>query len=128
MLQACKDRKKLSLVLPLHRKSDRHRIGQLAVTTWYPADIFHFRTNAVTSNKHDFNFLFWPQSREFNSHNYVMEESITGDFALVKAWKADKAGNLTFRKTARNFNPPMCKVCMFVDYANMPLIHLPVYV
>jgi len=39
-----------------------------------------------------------------------MENAITGDFALVKAWKADKAGNLTFRKTARNFNPPMCKV------------------
>lgn len=38
-----------------------------------------------------------------------MEESITGDFALVKAWKADKAGNLLFRKTARNFNEPMCK-------------------
>ena len=38
-----------------------------------------------------------------------MEEAITGDFALVKAWKADKAGNLIFRKTAMNFNPPMCK-------------------
>ena len=34
-----------------------------------------------------------------------MEESITGDFAFVKCWKADKAGNLVFRKTARNFNP-----------------------
>ncbi len=44
-----------------------------------------------------------------------MEESITGDYALVKAWKADKAGNLIFRKTAMNFNPPMCraaKVCI----------------
>lgn len=38
-----------------------------------------------------------------------MEEAITGDFALIKAWKADRAGNLIFRKTARNFNPPMCK-------------------
>lgn len=38
-----------------------------------------------------------------------MEEAITGDFALVKAWKADKAGNLVFRKSARNFNPTMCK-------------------
>jgi len=36
---------------------------------------------------------------------YVMEESLTADLALVKAWKADKAGNLLFRKTARNFNP-----------------------
>ena len=38
-----------------------------------------------------------------------MEKAITGDFALVKAWKADKAGNLIFRKTARNFNPPMAR-------------------
>ncbi|XP_050400860.2 succinyl-CoA:3-ketoacid coenzyme A transferase 1, mitochondrial [Patella vulgata] len=49
------------------------------------------------------------ESRDFNGRNYIMEESITGDYALVKAWKADKSGNLTFRKTARNFNPPMCK-------------------
>ena len=38
-----------------------------------------------------------------------MEEAITGDYSLVKAWKADKAGNLIFRKTANNFNQPMCK-------------------
>jgi len=38
-----------------------------------------------------------------------MEEAITGDYALVKAWKADKAGNLLFRMTTRNFNEPMCK-------------------
>jgi len=49
------------------------------------------------------------ESREFNGRNFVMEEAITGDFALVKAWKADKAGNLIFRKTANNFNLPMCK-------------------
>ncbi|XP_052273538.1 succinyl-CoA:3-ketoacid coenzyme A transferase 1, mitochondrial-like isoform X1 [Dreissena polymorpha] len=49
------------------------------------------------------------ESREFNGRNYIMEEAITGDFALVKAWKADRSGNLVFRKTARNFNSPMCK-------------------
>ncbi|PKH01937.1 succinyl-CoA--3-ketoacid-CoA transferase [Psychromonas sp. MB-3u-54] len=43
--------------------------------------------------------------RQFNGRNYILEESITGDFAIVKAWKADKFGNLVFRKTARNFNP-----------------------
>jgi 3-oxoacid CoA-transferase subunit A len=43
--------------------------------------------------------------REFNGRPYVMERAITGDFALVKAWKGDKFGNLVFRKTARNFNP-----------------------
>uniref|UniRef100_A0A8C7TAL4 Succinyl-CoA:3-ketoacid-coenzyme A transferase n=1 Tax=Oncorhynchus mykiss TaxID=8022 RepID=A0A8C7TAL4_ONCMY len=47
--------------------------------------------------------------REFNGRHYIMEKAITGDFALVKAWKADKAGNVIFRKTARNFNQPMCK-------------------
>jgi len=47
--------------------------------------------------------------RTFNEKDYVMEEAITGDFALVKAWKADKAGNLVFRKSAQNFNPTMCK-------------------
>ena len=49
------------------------------------------------------------EHREFNGRNFIMEEAITGDFALVKAWKADKEGNLIFRKTAMNFNPPMCK-------------------
>ncbi|ESO88360.1 hypothetical protein LOTGIDRAFT_126331, partial [Lottia gigantea] len=49
------------------------------------------------------------EAREFDGRSYIMEEAITGDFALVKAWKADRSGNLTFRKTARNFNPPMCK-------------------
>jgi 3-oxoacid CoA-transferase subunit A len=43
--------------------------------------------------------------RTFNDRQYVMEMGITGDFALVKAWKADPFGNLIFRKTARNFNP-----------------------
>lgn len=37
------------------------------------------------------------QAREFNGRNYIMEEAITGDYALIKAQKADKAGNLTFR-------------------------------
>ncbi|XP_074111163.1 succinyl-CoA:3-ketoacid CoA transferase [Cotesia typhae] len=47
--------------------------------------------------------------QEFNGRSYVMETAITGDFALIKAWKADKAGNLIFKKSARNFNPVMCK-------------------
>jgi len=45
------------------------------------------------------------EERQFNDRNYILEESITGDFAIVKAWKADHYGNLVFRKTARNFNP-----------------------
>ncbi|QQN38049.1 MULTISPECIES: CoA transferase subunit A [unclassified Acinetobacter] len=42
---------------------------------------------------------------EFNGKSYILEESLTADVALVKAYKADKAGNLIFRKTAQNFNP-----------------------
>ncbi len=43
--------------------------------------------------------------REFNGVQYVMEHSLTADISLVKAYMADKAGNLVYRKTARNFNP-----------------------
>jgi acyl CoA:acetate/3-ketoacid CoA transferase alpha subunit len=60
----------------------------------------------------------------FNGQSYVLEESITGDFALIKGWKADKAGNIMFRKTANNFNEPMAKaanitiaeVCSFASF------------
>jgi 3-oxoacid CoA-transferase len=38
-----------------------------------------------------------------------MEEAITGDFSLIKAWKADRAGNLVFRMSARNYNVPIAK-------------------
>ncbi|HMN69539.1 MAG TPA: CoA transferase subunit A [Bdellovibrionales bacterium] len=43
--------------------------------------------------------------REIDGRKYVLERSIVGDFAFVKAWKGDKFGNLMFRKTSRNFNP-----------------------
>jgi 3-oxoacid CoA-transferase subunit A len=45
------------------------------------------------------------EERNFNGRDYILEEAIVGDFAIVKAWKADRYGNLIFRKTARNFNP-----------------------
>lgn len=47
------------------------------------------------------------ESREFNGKMYLMEESYQADFAIVKAWKGDEAGNLIFKGTARNFNPCM---------------------
>lgn len=47
------------------------------------------------------------ETREFDGKLYVMERAITADFALVKAWKGDRLGNLVYRKTARNFNPMM---------------------
>ena len=45
------------------------------------------------------------ETKEFNGKTYLLEEGIVGDFALVKAWKADTLGNLVYRKTSRNFNP-----------------------
>ena len=43
----------------------------------------------------------------FNNKSYILEEALTADFALIKAWKADTHGNLIYRKTAMNFNPMM---------------------
>jgi 3-oxoacid CoA-transferase subunit A len=45
------------------------------------------------------------ETKVFDGREYVLERGITGDFALVAAWKADRLGNLVYRKTARNFNP-----------------------
>ncbi len=45
------------------------------------------------------------ESREFKGRQYILEESITGDFAIVKGWKADRYGNVVYRHTAQNFNP-----------------------
>ena len=53
--------------------------------------------------------------KTFDGEDYILERAIVADLAIVKAWKADDTGNLVFRKTARNFNPPaaMCgKVCI----------------
>jgi len=47
------------------------------------------------------------EMREFDGRRYLLERGLTADFALVKAWKGDRTGNLVYRKTARNFNPMM---------------------
>lgn len=55
------------------------------------------------------------ETRNFDGREYVLEQAIKGDFAFVKAWKADKLGNLVYRKTSRNFNPVMAtagKICI----------------
>ncbi len=46
-------------------------------------------------------------TREFNGEHYVLETGLVADLSIIKAWKADKEGNLVYRKTARNFNPMM---------------------
>lgn len=71
----------------------------------------------------------------FDGQSYILERGIVADLSIVKAWKADETGNLVFRKTARNFNPPaaMCgKVCVAEVEEIVPLgsldpdmIHLP---
>jgi 3-oxoacid CoA-transferase subunit A len=53
--------------------------------------------------------------KEFDGATYVLERGLVADLSIIKAWKADDTGNLIFRKTARNFNPPaaMCgKICV----------------
>lgn len=53
--------------------------------------------------------------REFNGRHYILEEAITGDFAIVKGWKADTYGNVMYRHTAMNFNPMVAtagKICV----------------
>lgn len=62
-----------------------------------------------------------------------MEKAITADYAFVKAWKADRFGNLLFRMTARNFNSPMCKAAKItiaeveeiVDEIEPDRVHVP---
>ncbi|WP_406721279.1 CoA transferase subunit A [Thioclava litoralis] len=73
--------------------------------------------------------------KQFKGEDYILEEGIFADLAIVKAWKADETGNAIFRKTARNFNPPaaMCgKVCVMEVEEIVPVgsldpdhIHLP---
>ena len=79
------------------------------------------------------------ETKVFNDQEYVLEQGIFADLALVKAWKADETGNVVFRKTARNFNVPAAtcgKVCVVEVEEIVPVgsldpdgIHLPgVYV
>ncbi len=75
------------------------------------------------------------EHKDFNGQTYILETGIVADLSIVKAWKADPSGNLVFRKTARNFNPPAAtcgKVCVAEVEEIVPLgaldpdtIHLP---
>lgn len=53
------------------------------------------------------------ECREFNGRSYLLEHALTADFALIKAWRGDRTGNLVYRKTARNFNPMMAAAARF---------------
>jgi 3-oxoacid CoA-transferase A subunit len=75
------------------------------------------------------------ETKEFNGETYVLERGIVADLSIVKGWKADTAGNLVFRKTARNFNQPMATASKFtvaeveeivpVGSLNPDCIHVP---
>lgn len=75
------------------------------------------------------------ETREFDGEVYIMEHALVPDVSLVKAWRADKSGNLQFRYTARNFNPAVAmagKICVveveeIVDTGSMhpDSVHLP---
>jgi 3-oxoacid CoA-transferase subunit A len=55
------------------------------------------------------------EHKEFDGETYILERGIRADLSIIKGWKADEAGNLVFRKTARNFNQPMAtsgKICV----------------
>ena len=75
------------------------------------------------------------EHKDFDGKTYILERGIVADLAIVKAWKADPSGNLVFRKTARNFNPPAAtsgKICVAEVEEIVPMgsldpdkIHLP---
>ena len=53
------------------------------------------------------------ETKDFDGQTYVLERGIVADLSIIKGWKADEAGNLVFRKTARNFNQPMATASKF---------------
>jgi 3-oxoacid CoA-transferase subunit A len=86
----------LSLTLvPQGTLAERIRAGGAGIPAFYTA------TGVGTVVGHS------KETRNFNGRTYLLEEALTADFALIKAWKGDTAGNLVYRKTARNFNPLM---------------------
>ena len=82
-------------LVPQGTFSERIRAGGAGIPAFFtPAGV----GTIVAQNK---------ETREFDGRMYLMERGLKADFALVKAWKGDKWGNLVYRKTARNFNPMM---------------------
>ena len=82
-------------LIPQGTLAERIRAGGAGIPAFYtPAGV----GTVVSEGK---------ESREFDGKMYLMERALRADFALVKAWKGDRMGNLIYRKTARNFNPMM---------------------
>jgi len=82
-------------LIPQGTLAERCRAGGAGIPAFYtPAG---FGTEVIEGK----------ETREYNGKMYVLENALTADFAIVKAWKGDSFGNLIFRATARNFNPLM---------------------
>ncbi len=82
-------------LIPQGTLAERIRAGGAGIPAFYtPAGV----GTVVSEGK---------ESRKFDGKMYLMERALRADFALVKAWKGDRMGNLIYRKTARNFNPMM---------------------
>jgi 3-oxoacid CoA-transferase subunit A len=82
-------------LLPQGTLAERIRAGGAGIPAFYTAAGVG---TVVTEGK---------EVREFGGRQYLLEPALTADFALIKAWKGDRLGNLIYRKTARNFNPVM---------------------
>ncbi|ASS95629.1 CoA transferase subunit A [Peribacillus simplex] len=80
-------------LVPQGTLAERLRAGGAGIPAFYTAT--GVGTEVANGKEH----------KEFDGRTYIMEKGIVGDFAFVKAWKADHFGNLVYRKTARNFNP-----------------------
>ena len=88
--------KKLEVELnPQGTLAERIRAGGAGIPAFYTATGYG---TVVAEGK---------ETREFGGRQYVLEHALPADFAIVKAWKGDRFGNLVYRKTARNFNPMM---------------------
>lgn len=83
------------ILTPQGTLAEKIRAGGAGIPAFYTATGYG---TIVAKNK---------ETRQFNAHDYVLEESLTADFSLIRAWKADTMGNLIYRKTAMNFNPMM---------------------
>ncbi|MEC0272794.1 MULTISPECIES: CoA transferase subunit A [Peribacillus] len=80
-------------LVPQGTLAERLRAGGAGIPAFYTAT--GVGTEVAKGKEH----------KEFDGRTYIMEKGIVGDFAFVKAWRADHFGNLVYRKTARNFNP-----------------------
>ncbi|MFY0758227.1 CoA transferase subunit A [Metabacillus dongyingensis] len=80
-------------MIPQGTLAERMRAGGAGIPGFYTAT--GVGTKVAEGKEH----------KDFDGRTYILERGIVGDFALVKAWKADPLGNLVFRKTSRNFNP-----------------------